>query len=156
MAIIEVGKNAPNFTLTDTNLKKISLLDFKKNIVLAFYPGAFTNVCTKEMCTFRDSLSKLNKLKAEVIGISVNDPFCNKAFSEINGLNFAILSDYNRKAVNIYEVAAKDFAGLNGYTAAKRSIFIIDTQNIVRYKWTTEDPSVEPNYEEIMSELEKL
>jgi peroxiredoxin len=156
MAIIEVGKNAPNFTLTDINLKKVSLMDFEKKIVLAFYPGAFTSVCSKEMCAFRDSLAKLNELRAQVIGISVNDPFCNKAFSETNGLNFTILSDYAREVVKIYGVVAEDFAGLKGYTAAKRSIFIIDNKGIVRYKWITEDPAVEPNYDEIMSKLEKL
>jgi peroxiredoxin len=156
MAIIEVGKNAPNFTLTDVNLKKISLMDFEKKIVLAFYPGAFTSVCTKEMCAFRDSLAKLNELRAQVIGISVNDPFCNKAFSETNGLNFTILSDYAREVVKIYGVVAEDFAGLKGYTVAKRSIFIIDNKGIVRYKWITEDPAIEPNYDEIMSELERL
>jgi peroxiredoxin len=156
MAIIEVGKNAPNFTLTDINLKKVSLMDFEKKIVLAFYPGAFTSVCSKEMCAFRDSLAKLNELRAQVIGISVNDPFCNKAFSETNGLNFTILSDYAREVVKIYGVVAEDFAGLKGYAAAKRSIFIIDNKGIVRYKWITEDPAVEPNYDEIMSKLEKL
>jgi peroxiredoxin len=156
MATIQVGKNALNFTLTDTDLKKVSLMDFKKKIVLAFYPGAFTSVCTKEMCSFRDSLARLNELMAKVIGISVNDPFCNKAFSKANNLNFPLLSDYSREVVNIYGVAAEDFAGLKGYTVAKRSIFIIDDQGIVRYKWITEDPTVEPDYDEIMSELEKL
>ena len=156
MGIIEIGKNAPNFTLVDADLKKVSLTDFKNKVVIAFYPGAFTGVCTKEMCTFRDSLTKLNQFRAQVIGISVNDPFCNKAFSDTNGLNFPILSDYEREVVKIYGVAAKDFAGLKGYTAAKRSIFIIDSQNIVRYKWITDDPAIEPNYDEIMSMLEKI
>jgi len=156
MVEIEIGKNAPNFTLTDTGLKKVSLKDFDCKTVLAFYPGAFTSVCTKEMCAFRDSLSKLNELRAQVIGISVNDPFCNKAFSETNNLNFPLLSDYAREAVTIYGVGAEDFAGLKGYTAAKRSIFIIDNKGIVRYTWITEDPTVEPNYAEIMSILEKI
>ncbi len=108
------------------------------------------------MWTFKDSLTKLNDLKAQVIGISVNDPFCNKTFSELNGLNFNLLSDYSRGVVKIYGVAVEDFAGLKGYTAAKRSIFITDSKGIVRYKWITEDPTIEPNYDEIMSELEKI
>ena len=156
MVEIEMGKNAPNFTLTDTDLNKISLKDFDCKIVLAFYPGAFTSVCTKEMCAFRDSLAKLNELKAQVIGISVNDPFCNKAFSEANSLNFPLLSDYAREVVSIYGVRAEDFAGLKGYTAAKRSIFIMDNKGIVRYTWITEDPTIEPNYDEIISGLEKI
>jgi len=124
---INVGQKAPDFTIPDTDLKHRRLRDFlDKNVVLAFYPGAFTAVCTKEMCTFRDSLAKLSDLKAQVVGISVNDPFSNKAFAEASRLNFPLLSDYNREVVKIYGVSATDFAGLKGYTAAKRSIFIIN------------------------------
>jgi len=147
---IDVGQKAPDFTLPDTNLKPRRLSKFfVKNVVLAFYPGAFTSVCTKEMCVFRDSLAKLSDLKAQVIGISVNDPFSNKAFAEANRLNFPLLGDYNREVVRLYDVAATDFAGLKGYTAAKRSVFIIDRKGNVRYKWVSENPRVEPNYEEI-------
>jgi len=147
---IDVGQKAPDFTLPDTNLKPRRLSEFfVKNVVLAFYPGAFTSVCTKEMCVFRDSLAKLSDLKAQVIGISVNDPFSNKAFAEANRLNFPLLGDYNREVVRLYDVAATDFAGLKGYTAAKRSVFIIDRKGNVRYKWVSENPRVEPNYEEI-------
>jgi len=154
---IDVGQNAPDFTLLDTELKPRRLSDLiEKNVVLAFYPGAFTSVCTKEMCTFRDSIAKLSDLKAQVIGISVNDPFSNKAFAERNMLNFPLLSDYNREVVGIYGVAAKDFAGLKGYTAAKRSIFIVDRERTVRYVWISEDPRIEPNYEEIERVLEEI
>jgi len=147
---INVGDKAPDFTLPDTELKPRRLRDFlEKNVVLAFYPGAFTSVCTKEMCTFRDSIAKLSDLKAQVIGISVNDPFSNKAFAERNMLNFPLLSDYNREVVGIYGVAAKDFAGLRGYTAAKRSIFIVDGEMTVRFVWISKDSRAEPNYEEI-------
>ena len=147
---ISVGQKAPDFTLPDTELKPRRLRDFlDKKAVLAFYPGAFTSVCTKEMCTFRDSIAKLNDLKAQVVGISVNDPFSNKAFAERNMLNFPLLSDYNREVVGIYGVAAEDFAGLKGYTAAKRSIFVVDRERTVRYVWISEDPRAEPNYEEI-------
>jgi peroxiredoxin len=91
---ISVGQKAPDFTLPDTESKPRRLRDFlEKNVVLAFYPGAFTSVCTKEMCTFRDSIAKLNDLKAQAVGISVNDPFSNKAFAERNMLNLPLLSD---------------------------------------------------------------
>lgn len=154
---INVGQKAPDFTLPDTDLKPRKLKDFlNKNVVLAFYPGAFTAVCTKEMCTFRDSLAKLSDLKAQVVGISVNDPFSNKAFAETNWLNFPLLSDYTRKVVGFYGVAATDFAGLKGYTAAKRSIFIVDKKGTVRYKWVSEDPRIEPNYKEIERVLEEI
>jgi peroxiredoxin len=154
---VNVGSKAPDFTLPDTELKPRRLRDFlDKNVVLAFYPGAFTSVCTKEMCTFRDSIAKLNDLKAQVVGISVDDPFSNKGFAERNMLNFPLLSDYNREVVGIYGVAAEDFAGLKGYTAAKRSIFIVDRERTVRYVWISEDPRMEPNYEEIERVLEEI
>jgi len=154
---ISVGQKAPDFTLPDTELKPQRPRDFlDKCVVLAFYPGAFTSVCTKEMCAFRDSITKLSDLKAQVVGISVNDPFSNKAFGERNMLNFPLLSDYNREVVSLYGVAAEDFAGLKGYTAAKRSIFIVDREGTIRYVWISEDPRIEPNYEEIEKVLEEI
>jgi len=154
---ISVGQKAPDFTLPDTELKPRRLRDLlEKKVVLAFYPGAFTSVCTKEMCTFRDSIVKLSDLKAQVVGISVNDPFSNKAFAERNILSFPLLSDYNREVIELYGVAAKDFAGLKGYTAAKRSVFVVDRTGTVRYVWISEDPRVEPNYREIERVLEEI
>jgi len=154
---IKIGQKAPDFTLPDTDLKPRSLKDFlNKKVVLAFYPGAFTSVCTKEMCTFRDSLARLSTQKAQVVGISVNDPFSNRGFAEKNMLSFPLLSDYNREVVGIYSVAATNFAGLGGYTAAKRSIFIVDMKGIVRYMWVSEDPKIEPIYKEIEKALEKI
>jgi peroxiredoxin len=154
---IKVGDKAPDFSLPDTNLKTRKLKDFSgKKVVLAFFPGAFTSVCTKEMCTFRDSLARFNDLKAEVIGISVNDPFSQKGFANDNELTFALLSDYNRDTVKLYGVAATDSLGLKGYTSAKRSVFVVDSKGIVRYVWITEDPRVEPNYKEIEEALAKI
>ena len=154
---IKVGDQAPDFTLPDTDLKPRTLKDFLgQKIVLAFFVGAFTSVCTKEMCAFRDSMARLIDLKAQVIGISVNDPFANKAFAEKNRLPFPILSDYNREIIRTYGVETPDFAGLKGYTVAKRSIFIVDKNGIVRYVWTTADPAIEPDYAEIEHALEKI
>jgi peroxiredoxin len=153
---IKVGDKAPDFNLPDTNLKIRKLKDFiGKKVVLAFFPGAFTSVCTKEMCTFRDSLARFNELKAEVVAISVNDPFSQKGFANDNELTFTLLSDYNRDVVKVYGVAATDSLGLKGYTSAKRSVFIIDSKGIVRYAWVSEDPRVEPNYKEIEEALGK-
>ena len=154
---INVGDKAPNFTLPDTELKPRSLKEFIcHKVVLAFFVGAFTSVCTKEMCAFRDSMARLTDLKAQVIGISVNDPFSNKAFAEKNRLPFPILSDYKRQAIKVYGVEIPDFGGLNGYTVAKRSIFIIDKNGRVQYVWTTENPEVEPDYTEIEAALKKI
>jgi len=155
--VIKVGDKAPNFALPDTELKSRSLKDYLgRKVVLAFFVSAFTAVCTKEMCAFRDSMARLIGLKAQVIGISVNDPFSNKAFAKKNRLPFPVLSDYNHEAINAYGVASPNFGGLKGYTVAKRSIFIIDKHGIVRYVWTTADPAVAPNYEEIEKALQKI
>jgi peroxiredoxin len=154
---VKIGDKAPTFTLPDTDLKPRSLQEFLgSKVVLAFFVGAFTSVCTKEMCAFRDSMARLIDLKAQVIGISVNDPFSNKAFAKKNRLTFPILSDYNRQAIKEYGVETSDFAGLNGYTVAKRSIFIVDKNGVVRYVWTTENPTIEPDYMDIENALEKI
>ena len=143
--------------LPDTDRKSRKLSEFRgKKLVLAFFPGAFTSVCTKEMCTFRDSITRLNELKAQVVGISVNDPFSNKGFSEKNLLTFPLLSDYNREVIRLYGIELKDFAGLKGYSVAKRSVFILDKNGVVRYRWVSEDPGIEPNYEEVKKVLEKI
>ena len=154
---IKVGDKAPDFTLPDVDMKPRSLHEFLgKKVVLAFFVGAFTSTCTKEVCTFRDSMARLVDLNAQVVGISVNDPFSNKAFSEKNRLPFPLLSDYNREVIKQWGLELFDFAGLKGYTVAKRSIFILDETGIVRYVWISEDPSVEPNYEEIQKALEQI
>jgi peroxiredoxin len=128
-----------------------SLNEFQgKKVVLAFFPGAFTGPCTKEMCTFRDMLTSL---PGNVVAVSVNDPFTNKAFADANNLKFPILSDYMRDTIKKLNIFHTDFAGLKGYTVAKRAVFILDEKGAVRYKWVTEDPTKEPNYEEIKSNL---
>jgi len=156
--MVEIGEPVPKVALVDTEMQKVKLdrpskENREKKTLIAFFPGAFTGVCTKEMCTFRDSMSKMNSLNANILAISVDGPFSNKAFKEKNNLNFTILSDYKKKAVKKFDIPLKDFAGLKGYTAAKRAIFIADKQGIIRYKWVTDDPTVEPNYQEIEAAL---
>lgn len=151
---VEVGQRPPDFQLPDQDKKQRTLKDFLgKKTVLAFFPGAFTSVCTKEMCTFRDSMQTLNSLNAQVVGISVNDPWTNKAFAEANKLQFPILSDYTREVVRKFSVFHDDFAGLKGYTVAKRSVFVLDDKGIVRYRWVSEDPGRQPDYDEVKKAL---
>ncbi len=155
--LVEIGQKAPDFTLADTELKPRSLKEFRgKKTVLAFFVGAFTSVCTKEMCTFRDSMARLTDLKAQIVGIAVSDPFSNKAFGEKNYLSFPILSDYKRDVVRAYGIELPNFAGLQGYTTSKRAIFILDKDSVVRYKWISDNPAVEPNYGEIEAFLDKM
>jgi peroxiredoxin len=151
---LKVGDKAPDFTLLDTEKKPRTLKEFLgEKLVLAFYPGAFTGACTKEMCSFRDSLSSMGALNAQVVGISVDSPFANKAFREQNKLGFPLLSDYSRTVSNQYVGTYKDFGGLPGYTAAVRSVLILDAGGTVRYVWSTENPGVEPNYDDVKKAL---
>ena len=149
-----VGHPAPNFTLFDNARQPVSLESFRgSKVVIAFFPAAFTGVCEKELCTFRDSLAELNGLNAKVLGISVDAPFANAAFAAKNGLNFPILSDYARAAVGAYGVVHENFAGMPGYTAAKRSVFVVDEKGNVTYEWVAPNPGVEPDYAAVKAAL---
>jgi peroxiredoxin len=151
---LKKGDTAPAFTLPDTGKKLRSLGEFlRKKTVLVFYPGAFTGVCTKELCTIRDSLAAFGTLDAQVVGVSVDSPFANRGFAEANKLSFPLLSDFTRAVSKQYAGLVEDFSGLKGYTAAKRSVFILDAQGVVQYAWITDDPGVEPPYEEVKKAL---
>ena len=154
---VEVGQKAPEFSLYDQDRKERSLSEFKgKNVVLAFYPGAFTGTCTTEMCTLRDRADQFNSLNAQVLGISVDSPFAQKAWADANNLNFPILSDFNRQVVNQYDVALPNLGGLQGYIAADRAVFVVDKEGVVRYKWLAPSPADEPDYEELRQALAQL
>jgi peroxiredoxin len=153
----EVGQKAPQFTLVNTDLKATSLSDFAgKNVVLAFYPAAFTGVCQRELCTFRDALNDFASAKTAVVGVSVDSPFANKEFAAKNGLSFPLLSDITRDVIKQYDVVFNDLAGVKGFTVAKRAVFVIDRQGTVRYKWIAPEPKVEPNYAEVTAAVKKL
>jgi len=168
---LKVGDLAPNFALPDIECKLRSLSDFlanaecklqslsdfsNKNIVINFFISAFTSTCTKEMCAFRDSMARLMGLKAQVIGISANDPAVNYAFAEKHKLPFPILSDHKGKVIKKYGVENTNFRGFEGTSDAKRSIFIIDKKGKIQYIWITEDSTVEPNYDQIEKILAKI
>jgi glutaredoxin-dependent peroxiredoxin len=153
---VEIGIEAPDFELPDIDMKTHKLSDYRgKKLVLAFFPAAESPVCTLEMCNFRDSLKDLMELGTHVIGISVDGPFANKIFSQNRQLNFPLLSDYKREAIRRYGIVMKDLGSLKDYNAAKRSIFIIDANGIILYQWISDNPLVEPNYEDIKSRLKK-
>ena len=151
---LKVGDKAPGFTLVDTDRKERSLNEFLgKKIVLAFFPGAFTGVCTKEMCHFRDSMASLNTMNAQVVGISTDSPFANKGFATANNLTYPILSDYKHSIIEHYGGVQEDFAGLKGYSTSKRAVFVLDKNGIVKYAWISENPGVEPPYDEVNKAL---
>lgn len=153
---VEIGKKAPDFELPDMNMKTHKLSDYRgQKVVLAFFPAAESPVCSVEMCNFRDSNQELSAIGAQVIGISVDGPFANKMFAQNRQLNFPVLSDYKRETIRKYGVVMKDLASLKDYDAAKRSIFVLNSDGIIVYKWISDNPMVEPNYDEIKSSLQK-
>ena len=152
-----VGSNIPSFELPDADGKFVNISEFKgKNIVLVFYPAAFTGVCKTELCHFRDDLSKFSNMDAEVIGISVDYPFSVKEFSTTNNINFLLLCDYNKTVIKQFDIEFSDFFNLEGYTVAKRSVFIVDKAGIIQYKWIADDPGQEPDYAEIDSKISSM
>ncbi len=155
---VEVGQSAPDFTLYDTDRNQRSLGEFKgKNVVLAFFPAAFSGVCTTEMCTLRDSADQFNSMNAQVIGISVDPLASLKAWSDQNNLQFPILSDFGREAVNQYGVAFQNLGGIEGYVAANRAVLVVDKEGVVRYKWVASpNPGVEPDYDEVKKAVSSL
>lgn len=147
---INIGETAPDFELLDTNQEIHKLSDYNKGkTILAFFPAAGSPVCTGEMCNFRDSLDSFKSDNVVVLGISVDTPFANKVFAEHHGLGFPILSDYNREVIEKYNIVMPSLGKLKDYKVAKRSIFVLDNNLKVIYRWVSDNPLVEPNYEEI-------
>lgn len=151
-----IGDKAPEFELPDPDMKPRKLSEFYgKKTILAFFPAAESPVCTAEMCALRDSLDSLRDLGANVVGISVDGPFANKFFVQNRHLNFPVLSDYRRDTIKRYGIVMKKLGPLEGYDAAKRSVFILDEGGKVIYRWVSDNPLVEPNYSEIKDALKK-
>ena len=152
-----VGSKAPDFTLPNQDRQPVSLRDElqKNNVVLAFFPAAFSSVCTKELCTFRDQLGPMNHLaKAQVLGISVDTPFALKAFANEQKLQFPLLSDFNKDVIRSYDVFNPDMIGLKGI--AKRAIFVIARDGTVKYAEVLDDARNEPNYDQLNGALSAL
>jgi peroxiredoxin len=148
---LNVGDRAPGLVLLDQDKKARNLEEFlgKGSVVLAFFPGAFTSTCTHEMCTLRDSFSRLTTLGAQIVGISVNDPWTLKGFANANAVTFPLLSDYTRETIKAYGVELSDFGGVRGYVVAQRSVFILDKTGQIRFGWIAPQPSIEPDYKSI-------
>jgi peroxiredoxin len=155
MSVIDVGDKAPDFTLMNQDRQPVTLSALRgKPIVLAFFPAAFSSVCTKELCTFRDSLARLNQADAQVFGISVDTFFTLKAFQTDQKLTFPLLSDFNKQAIRDYGVFNEDMIGLKGI--AKRSVFVIGKDGTVRHRQVLDDARNEPDYEKVFSALKTL
>ncbi len=153
---IQVGQIAPDFTLRDNERNVVTLSEQKgKNVVLVFFPLAFTGTCTKELCSIRDSIGIYGSLNAQVYGISVDSLFALNKFKEEQNLNFPLLSDFNKVASTAYDcIYAHFFNDMDG--VSKRSAFVIDKEGIVRYAEVLENALELPNFEAIQNCLQEL
>ncbi len=153
---IEIGKPAPEFKLFNTEKREIFLSDYRgKNLVILFFPLAFTGTCTAELCYIRDNYNDYTKLGAEVVGISVDSLFVLDKFKKDQNYNFELLSDFNKTASKAYDTIYDSFIfGMEG--VSKRSAFVVDKQGAIQYAEIMERASDQPNYENIKACLAGL
>lgn len=146
---LQVGDKAPDFKLNSSELKEVSLSDFKgKKVILHFFPLAFTGVCTTQLCTMRDNFGYYDGLNAQILGISVDSPFALAKFKEEQAYQFPLLSDFNKETAAAYNALYGDFVlGLKG--VAKRSAFVIDEEGKIIYAEVLEDAGNLPNFDAI-------
>ena len=153
---VAIGTPAPEFSLYDTDKKLTTLADFKgKNLVILFFPLAFTSVCTAELCSMRDNIATYNNLNAAVVGISVDSPFTLGKFKEEQSLNFPLLSDFNKQASQAYGAYYESFA-LELKGVSKRAAFVIDANGVIQYAEVLESAGNLPDFEKVKEVLAKL
>lgn len=151
-----VGSPAPDFTLQNTEGHEVSLSDFrdKKNVVLLFFPLAFSSTCTEELCSTRDNMKLYNAMDAEVLGISIDSFFTLKAFKKAENLNFTLLSDFNKEAAQAYDAFYEEYFGMKG--VSKRASFVIDKEGVIRHREVLEQSGNLPDFQAIQDTLGKI
>lgn len=152
----QIGQKAPDFKLFNTEKKEISLSDFQgKNLVILFFPLAFTGTCTTELCTIRDTYSDYDALNATVIGVSIDSLFSLGAYKKVQNFNFDLLSDFNKEMATAYDSLIKEFKyGMKG--VSKRSAFVVDKEGIIRYKEICKELTDLPSFEAIKTCLKNI
>jgi len=153
---ISVGDKAPNFKLYNSDKKEVALEDFKgQNVVLLFFPLAFTGVCTTELCTMRDNIADYQGLNAQILAVSVDSLFTLDKFKAEQNLNFPLLSDFNKEISSAYDSLYADFVlGMKG--VSKRSAFVIDKAGIIQYAEVLDSAGDLPNFEAVKAALANL
>lgn len=153
---LKKGDQAPDFSLTSDEKTTVSLSDFKgENVVVLFFPLAFTGVCTTELCTMRDDISTYKNLDATVLAISVDSPFTLEQFKAQQNLNFPLLSDFNAEASAAYGSLYDDFV-LGMKNVSKRSAFVVDKSGVIQYAEVLESAGDLPNFDAIKATLSEL
>jgi peroxiredoxin len=154
---IAAGQQAPDFKLFNSDKKEVSLSDFqgKSNVIIHFYPQAFTGVCTEQLCTMRDNLDYYTHLNCVVLGISVDSVFTLAEFKKQQNYQFDLLSDFNKEVSKAWDVIMENFAfGMKG--VSKRAAFVVDKNGVIVYSEETANPGVLPDFLAIKSVVEKL
>ncbi|WP_323676733.1 redoxin domain-containing protein [Halorubellus sp. PRR65] len=155
--MVDVDDTSPDFTapVATGDVESFTLSDAIEDgpVVLAFFPGAFTSVCTAEMCSFRDRLSAFEDVDATVYGVSTDSPFALNEFREQNDLSFGLVSDHEKEIIDAYDVRTS-FDHLDVHGLAKRAVFVVDTDRTVTYAWVSDDPGVEPDYDAVAAAAE--
>lgn len=153
---LTAGTKAPDFQLFSSDKQEVKLTDFSgKNLVIHFFPAAFTGVCTEQLCSSRDDLAYYNNLNADVVGVSVDMPFSLAVFKEQQKINFPLLSDFNKSFIKAYDMYLENFAlGMVG--VAKRGVVVIDKNGTVAYSEETANPGTQVNYTALKEAIEKL
>lgn len=153
---IQIGQPAPDFSLYDSDKKKVSLSDYKgKNVLILFFPQAFTGTCTKELCSTRDNIALYNEANAQVLGISVDSIFTLAKYKEDQQLNFPLLSDFNKETSTAYGALYDNFVfDMKG--VSKRSAFVLDKNGVVRYAEVLENAPELPDFAAIQKTLKEL
>lgn len=156
MAQIQTGQKAPDFSLYDSDKQLITLSEqLGNNVLLLFFPFAFSSVCTVELCSMRDNLKAYEGLDTKTFGISVDSLYSLKKFKETEHLNFSLLSDFNKEVSTLYGCLHESFGyGMKG--VSKRSAFLIDKQGIVQYAEVLENPGNQPDFGAIQVKLREV
>jgi glutaredoxin-dependent peroxiredoxin len=154
--MLQVGDKAPDFTLRSSDKTQMRLKDLRgQNVVLLFFPAAFTGVCTKELCSMRDSLHDYTKLNAAILAVSVDSVFTLDRWKKDEGFNFPLLSDFNKTVSKKYDTLYKEFVfEMKG--VSKRSAFVIDKTGVIRYAEVLENAGEIPNFDAVKKVLEAL
>jgi peroxiredoxin len=151
--MLQKGDKAPDFKLFSSEKKEISLADYKgKNLIVLFFPQAFTSVCTAELCTIRDNYADYEKLNADIVGISVDSVFTLAKFKEEQNYNFPLLSDFNKEVSQAYGAFYDTFV-FNMLGVSKRAAFVIDEHSTIKYAEVLESAGDQPNFEAIKASL---
>jgi len=154
--MLTTGQKAPDFTLFNSENNEVSLTDFKgKNLIVLFFPMAFTSVCTDELCEIRDNMATYTNLNADVVGISVDSPFTLAKFKEEQSLPFNLLSDFNKETSTAYDSLYDTFV-MKMKGVSKRSAFIIDKDGTIQYAEVLENAGEVPNFDAIQETLSQL